>query len=308
MTSRSKAKKEFNTSRQQKAGPVTGVSKPIEMTSTTLLIHCPDQAGLIYKITGIIFSRNLNVISNSEFVERTSNHFFMRTEFSGDYDQSALLHELKEVLPAQADVRLISRGKSDICILVTKEHHCLSDLLIRHAFGELAANIKCVVSNHPDLQNLTEKFSIPFHFVSHEGKSRDQHEAEVLDVLKVHNPDYLVLAKYMRVLSPDFIARFSNRIINIHHSFLPAFVGANPYLQAYERGVKIIGATAHFVNENLDEGPIIAQSVIPVAHSHNAREMAIAGHDVEKIVLARSLKLVLDNRVFVHRNKTIIFD
>lgn len=278
------------------------------MLTTTLLIHCPDQPGLIYRITGVIYNYNLNVVSNGEFVEKTSNYFFMRTEFSGDYDQQKFIADLRDALPPQADIRLTPQKRRDICILATKEHHCLSDLLVRHAFGELNANIKCVVSNYQNLEDLTTKFSIPFHFVSHEGTSRNDHEMAVLNALRPYNPEFLVLAKYMRVLSPSFIAQFPNRIINIHHSFLPAFVGANPYAQAYERGVKIIGATAHFVNDNLDEGPIIAQNVIPVAHSHSAKEMAQAGHDVEKIVLARSLKLVLSDRVFVHRNKTIIFD
>jgi formyltetrahydrofolate deformylase len=276
--------------------------------STTLLIHCPDEAGLIYRITDVIFRHNLNVVSNGEFVERTTNHFFMRTEFSGDFDQSKIIRDLRAVLPAESDIKLTPQVKRNIAILVTKEHHCLSDLLVRHAFGELAANIQCVVSNYDKLESLAAKFDVPFHHISHDKKSREEHEQLVLEVLDRYNPEFLVLAKYMRVLSPLFISRYRNRIVNIHHSFLPAFVGANPYHQAYERGVKIIGATAHFVNDNLDEGPIIAQNVIPVAHSHNAREMAEAGHDVEKIVLARSLKLVLSDRVFVHRNKTIIFD
>jgi formyltetrahydrofolate deformylase len=278
------------------------------MSSTTLLIHCPDEPGLIFRIAGVIFRHNLNVVSNGEFVEKTTSHFFMRTEFSGDFDPSTLLRELREILPQAADIKLSPQVKRNIAILVTKEHHCLSDLLVRHSFGELSAHIQCVVSNYDKLESLTSKFDVPFHFVSHEGKSRAEHEQLVLDILDRYNPEYLVLAKYMRVLSPNFITQYSNRILNIHHSFLPAFVGANPYHQAYERGVKIIGATAHFVNDNLDEGPIIAQNVIPVAHSHSAREMAQAGHDVEKIVLARSLKLVLTDRVFVHRNKTIIFD
>jgi len=263
---------------------------------------------LIYKITGVIFGQNLNIISNAEFVEHSFNHFFMRTDIAGEFDNGRLLQALNEVLPPDAHIQLTEETKRDICILVTKEHHCLSDLLIRDAFKELNANIKCVVSNYENLRELTEKFNVPFHFVCHEHKSREQHESEVIGILKLYQPEFLVLAKYMRVLTPDFINRFKNRIINIHHSFLPAFVGANPYVQAYERGVKIIGATAHFVNENLDEGPIISQSVIPVAHTHSAREMALAGKDVEKIVLARSLKLVLSDRVFVYRNKTIIFD
>lgn len=232
----------------------------------------------------------------------------MRTEFSGDYDPVKLLGDLRQTLPGDADIRLSKKEKRDICILVTKEHHCLGDLLIRNNFHELDVKICCVISNYQNLEEFTGKFNIPFHYISHDGKSREEHESEVLGKLKEYNPDFIVLAKYMRVLTAAFVAQFSNRIINIHHSFLPAFAGANPYLQAYDRGVKIIGATAHFVNENLDEGPIIAQSVIPVAHTHSAREMAQAGKDVEKIVLARSLKLVLSDRVFVYRNRTIIFD
>jgi formyltetrahydrofolate deformylase len=278
------------------------------MNASILLIHCVDKPGLVYRITQIIFKHSLNIISNGEFVERNFNHFFMRTEFSGDYHPEQLLDDLKETLPSDADIKLSTRKKRDICILVTKEHHCLSDLLIRNSFDELDVNLRCVISNYQNLEALVNKFEVPFHFISHEGKERDQHEAEVLARLTTYRPDFVVLAKYMRVLTPAFVSQFSNQIINIHHSFLPAFAGANPYTQAYDRGVKIIGATAHFVNENLDEGPIIAQSVIPVAHTHSAREMAQAGKDVEKIVLARSLKLVLSDRVFVYRNRTIIFD
>lgn len=278
------------------------------MSSTVLLINCPDQPGLVYKISQVVFSYNLNIVSNGEFVERTHNYFFMRTEFSGEVDVNALHHDLKKVLPAEAQIHINVHRKRDICLLVTKEHHCLGDLLIRHAFNELNANIKAVISNYKTLDELTGKFNIPYHYVSHEGKTREEHEAELLGLLDRYRPEFLVLAKYMRVLTPSFIQQYPNRIINIHHSFLPAFVGANPYNQAYQRGVKIIGATAHFVNENLDEGPIIAQSVIPVDHTHSAREMAQAGRDVEKIVLAHSLKKVFHDQVFVFRNKTIIFD
>jgi formyltetrahydrofolate deformylase len=181
-------------------------------------------------------------------------------------------------------------------------------LLIRNSFNELDVTIKCVISNYQNLEDLVQKFDIPFHFISHDDRKRDEHENDVLSTLERYRPELIVLAKYMRILSPKFVSRFANRIINIHHSFLPAFAGANPYVQAYDRGVKIIGATAHFVNDSLDEGPIIAQSVIPVAHTHSSREMAQAGKDVEKIVLARSLNLVLSDRVFVYRNRTIIFD
>lgn len=278
------------------------------MDAGILLIHCPDRPGLIYAITQIIYRHQLNILGNGEFVERTYNHFFMRTEFSGVVEETRFLQELAEVLPADAYINLTARRKRDIVILATKEHHCLSDLLIRHAFEELNARIHCVISNHQNLEDLTRKFDVPFHYIPAEGKDRATHETEVSDVLQQYNPEFLVLAKYMRILSPAFIGRFTNRIINIHHSFLPAFVGANPYQQAYDRGVKIIGATAHFVNDNLDEGPIIAQSVIPIAHTHSAWEMTQAGRDVEKIVLARSLKLVFNDSVFVYRNKSIILE
>lgn len=277
------------------------------MSSHTLLINCPDESGLIHKITGVIYRYNLNIISNGEFVERHLNHFFMRTEFSGDFDKDQLKSELQDLLP-QAEIKLCGMKKKDIVLLATKEHHCLSDLLIRHAFKEMQANILCVVSNYRTLEELTQKFGIPFHYIGHEGKSREVHETEVLKTIQKYDPEFLVLAKYMRILTPEFVSHFPNRIINIHHSFLPAFIGANPYLQAYERGVKIIGATAHFVNHNLDEGPIIAQSIIPVTHSHSAKDMAQAGRDVEKIVLANALRLVFNEQVFVYRNKTIIFE
>jgi formyltetrahydrofolate deformylase len=277
------------------------------MRAHVLLIQCKDQSGLIAKITGILFNHQLNIISNAEFVERDGPYFFMRTEFSGMFDKASLLRDLKAALPEDVHIKLSNQQKKDIVILATKEHHCLSDLLVRHAFNEIEANIKAVISNYDTLQELTTTFKVPFHHISHEGKTRERHEQEIAEVITSYNPDLIVLAKYMRILSASFIDQYPNRIINIHHSFLPAFVGANPYAQAYARGVKIIGATAHFVNDNLDEGPIITQNVRPVNHSFSAREMAQAGRDVEKNVLATALNLVLNERVFVHRNKTIVF-
>ncbi|MGI4763240.1 MAG: formyltetrahydrofolate deformylase [Janthinobacterium lividum] len=273
-----------------------------------LLIKCPDERGLVYRITGVLFGLGLNIVRNGEFVERDGDVFFMRTEFAGEFEAEVLLAQLRAVLPAAAEVRLTDNRRKNLVLLATKEHHCLSELLVRHAFGELNANILAVISNHEVLGELTRKFDLPFHYLPHEGRSRAQHETEILAQLAAYAPDFVVLAKYMRILSSDFVAPYANRLINIHHSFLPAFVGASPYAQAYARGVKIIGATAHFVNEQLDQGPIIAQSVIPIDHTQSAREMAQAGRDGEKIVLARALKLVLDEQVFVHGNKTIIFD
>ena len=273
-----------------------------------LLIHCPDEPGLVYKITGVLFKHGLNIIRNGEFVERDGNHFFMRTEVAGTFDPDALQADLRGALPPSAVIRLTTNQPKNIVLMATKEHHCLSELLVRHEFGELNARVLAVISNYEVLGDLTRKFNLPFHYLPHADRSREAHEAEVLAVLAQYQPDFVVLAKYMRILTSEFVAHYSNRLINIHHSFLPAFVGASPYAQAYARGVKIIGATAHFVNEQLDQGPIIAHNVIPIDHTQSAHEMAQAGRDVEKIVLARSLKMVFDEQVFVHGNKTVIFD
>ncbi|WP_205501416.1 formyltetrahydrofolate deformylase [Rufibacter psychrotolerans] len=272
-----------------------------------LLIDCPDRKGLIFTITQIVFRNNLNITSNDEFVDRQQNQFFMRAELAGEVLPQKLVRELQAELPPEANIRLVPERKKDIVLLVTKEHHCLGDLLLRHEYGDLNANILAVLGNYAELESLVSRFGIPFHHVSHDHKTRENHDLEMSQVISLYQPEYVVLAKYMRVLSPGFVAQFPNRIINIHHSFLPAFIGANPYRQAYERGVKIIGATAHFVNSDLDEGPIIAQNVIQVNHTQGPREMAQSGRDVEKIVLAQALKLVFAERVFVSNNKTIIF-
>src|SRR3989338_7315977 len=211
-------------------------------------------------------------------------------------------------MPENANIEVIAPKKKNIIIMVTKEMHALGDILIRHEAGELESNILCVISNYSDLGSLVGKFNIPFIEISHVGLDRAEHENKILEYLAEFNDiDYIVLAKYMRILTPRFIEVYENRIINIHHSFLPAFIGANPYKQAYDRGVKIIGATSHFVNNHLDEGPIIAQEVIHVNHAYGWKDMQRLGRDVEKIVLSKALKLALEDRIFVHANKTIIF-
>ena len=183
----------------------------------------------------------------------------------------------------------------------------MGDILLKHDSDDLQANILAIVSNYEDLQPLAQKFDIPYHCVSHEGLSREEHEKKVLEVLGSYEVDYLILAKYMRILSKDFVRHYEKKMINIHHSFLPAFIGANPYKQAYERGVKIIGATAHFVTNDLDEGPIIAQDVIHVNHAMGWKQMQRAGRNVEKVVLSNALDLALEDRIFVYENKTVIF-
>ena len=272
-----------------------------------IIIDCEDQKGLIHKITGVLAGLNLNITENREFVEKQRNRFLMRTVVEGDIDAAVLRAALVAVLPADHSL-LVSNGElKKMVIMVTKEEHCLTELISKYYFGNLKVDLVAVIGNHEHLKAYTEKFNIPYHFISHEDKSRETHEAELLTCLKQYNPDYIVLAKFMRILSEEFTSQYPSRMINIHHSFLPAFKGANPYRQAYERGVKIIGATAHFVNQDLDEGPIIHQEVIPVDHSLSPMEMAAAGKDVEKLVLAKALQLVLEQKVYVSGNRTVIF-
>lgn len=278
------------------------------MSTQVLLVECDDRRGLVHAVTGVLLNHGVNVVGNHEFVDRPSARFFMRTEFEGPEAGSQLESEVRAVLPSAARVALSIVKRKRIVVLVSKEHHCLGDILIRQAFGELNAEVLAIVGNHAGLEPLVRKFDLPFHFISHETHTRETHEAELLRVLEPLQPDYLVLAKYMRVLTPDFVHRFPARILNIHHSFLPAFAGARPYQQAFDRGVKVIGATAHFVTEKLDEGPIIVQQVIPVDHTHTAHDLSRAGRDVEQMVLARALRLVFEDRVFHCGNRTVIFD
>lgn len=273
-----------------------------------VLIQCNDEKGLVYKVSSIFYHRNLNIISNHEFVDKVHNKFFMRSVVAGDIDVEELKQELSNVLPKDTILEVIAPRKKRIVLMATKESHALGDILIRYEAGELDAEIVAVVSNYDLLEPLVSKFGIPFYTVSHVGCERDEHESKVLECLEsLGEIDYIVLAKYMRILTSRFVEAYEDRIINIHHSFLPAFIGANPYKQAYERGVKIIGATAHFVNNNLDEGPIIAQNVIHIDHAYSWEDMQRSGKDVEKIVLSKALKLALEDRIFVHANKTVIF-
>lgn len=261
---------------------------------------------MVYKISKLMFENQLNIIENSEFVDPNSKQFFYRAVIDGDIDTSKLKKQLYDILP-NANISVLMSQKKNIVLFCTKESHVLGDILISHFSGVLGANIVGVISNHNHLQSLVNKFDIPYHYISASGCSRDEHESKILDILSTYSYDYVVLAKYMRVLSPAFVSSFeSSKIINIHHSFLPAFIGANPYKQAYDRGVKVIGATAHFVNDDLDEGPIIVQDVVGVNHTHSWQQMKQIGQLIETKVMSQSLSLVLDNRVFVSGNKTII--
>ncbi len=278
----------------------------LTMQRKILLTICPDAKGLIAKITHICYQHQLNIIQNNEFVDHRTNRFFMRTELEGSFNDTALLTELQGALPSGSYYELHTAGRRRVVILVTKEAHCLGDLLMKSAYGGLDVEIAAVIGNHDTLQPLTERFNIPFTLISHQGLSREQHDNAIAKEIAQYQPDYIVLAKYMRVLTPAFVQRFARQIINIHHSFLPAFIGARPYHQAYQRGVKIIGATAHYVNDDLDEGPIIMQDVIHVDHTYTVEDMVRAGCDVEKNVLSRALYQVLAQRVFVYGNRTII--
>jgi len=278
------------------------------MKQYRVLIDCSDKKGLVYKVSKLFFELELNILSNHEYVDSDNNKFFMRTVVEGNIEESKLTLALQTELDDDVNIQIVSPVKKNIVLMVTKESHCLGDILIRYEAGELDANIIGVVSNYDLLQPLVEKFDIPYFCVSHVDLNREEHEAKVLECLaQFKDIDYIVLAKYMRILTPTFVEAYNKKLINIHHSFLPSFIGANPYKQAHERGVKLIGATAHFVTNDLDEGPIISQDVINVNHDHSWRDMQRSGRDVEKITLSRALKLALEDRIFVEGNKTIIF-
>ena len=278
------------------------------MSQYRVLIDANDEKGLVHKVSTVFYNFDLNILSNSEFVDKENNKFFMRSVVDGKVDLKQFQNSISEVLPKNSTVEVIEPKKKNIIIMATKEMHALGDILIRHEAGELEANILAVISNYDELESLVGKFGIPYITISHENLNRMEHESKVIECINgFSDVDYIVLAKYMRILTPRFVETYEDKIINIHHSFLPAFIGANPYKQAYDRGVKIIGATAHFVNNNLDEGPIIAQEVIHIDHAYGWRDMQRSGRDVEKVVLSRALKLALEDRIFVYANKTVIF-
>jgi len=272
-----------------------------------VLIDCNDEKGLVYKFSKVFYDRGLNIDNNREFVDKEYGRFFMRTVVTGLFDVDELLEALYAVAPKEAHIRVIEPKDKKIILMATKESHALGDILVRHANGELDAQIECVIANHKTLETFVGRFDIPFFHVPAEELSREEHEDRVMNLIDDFEFDYIVLAKYMRILTPKFVKAYPEKVINIHHSFLPAFIGANPYKQAHERGVKIIGATAHYVTDDLDEGPIIAQDVIRVNHRMEWRDMQRAGRDVEKVVLSRALSYVLNDRVFVNGNKTIVF-
>ncbi|QEM02362.1 formyltetrahydrofolate deformylase [Mucilaginibacter rubeus] len=272
-----------------------------------IVIQCKDKVGLVAAISATLAKHLLNIVSMREHVDHNENVFFTRLEVEQG-DDAGLEDSLRKILPEGAYISVNPEPVKKVIVLATKEYHCLSDILVRNHFNTLGASVQCVIGNHAKLQNICERFDIPFYHISHEQVSKAEFEQQVIGAIKQYTPDYVVLAKFMRILSPRFVAEFPMKIINIHHSFLPAFIGANPYKQAFERGVKLIGATAHYVSNELDEGPIIAQQIVPVNHSYSWTDMVKAGQEVETAVLAKALKLVFEDRVFVYKNKTVVFE
>lgn len=272
-----------------------------------IVIQCTDQLGLVAAISGILAEQKINIVSLREHVDKAENRFFMRLETEQTADIAALEAKMRSVLPTDSIIAINPLPEKKIVVMVSKEYHCLADILTRNYFGTLGASVQCVIGNHTILEDFCRRYDIPFFPVQFEQHDRPGFEQKIIDIIKQHNPDYIVLAKFMRVLSPAFVEQFPTRIINIHHSFLPAFIGASPYRQAYERGVKLIGATAHFVTNDLDQGPIIEQQISQVNHSHRPEDMIRAGREVETSVLAKALQLVFDDRVIVYQNKTIVF-
>ena len=278
-----------------------------------LLLSCADSKGLVAKISDFIFRHDGNIVHADQYTSKTDKLFFMRIEW--ELNGFALHRE--EIPAAFEPLARQFNMKWDlhftdyvprVAIFVSRHMHCLHDLILRRHMGEMRADVKAVISNHDDARDLVEQFGMKYFHFPVTQKNKKQQEAEELKLLREMNIDLVVLARYMQVLSGEFLNNYPNRIINIHHSFLPAFAGGNPYQQAYDRGVKIIGATGHYVTAQLDEGPIIAQDVIKISHRDAIADIQTKSKDLERVVLARALRLHLENRILVYGSKTIVFD
>jgi formyltetrahydrofolate deformylase len=277
-----------------------------------LLIACPDRPGIVAAVSGFLFERGANIVSSHQYsTDPTGGRFFLRTEFfleptvDRDSFQASLEEEVGTRFGMDWEIRWWGQRRR-IAILVSRYDHCLLDLLWRWRRGELEADVAAVISNHPDLCEETLAAGVPYHHVPVQASAKEQAEAAMLELLR-GNAELLVLARYMQILSGGFLEQLGMPAINIHHSFLPAFAGADPYRQAHDHGVKLIGATAHYVTEQLDDGPIIDQDVVRVDHRQSARDLERLGRDVERLVLARAVMLHLDDRVIVDGRRTIVF-
>jgi formyltetrahydrofolate deformylase len=280
--------------------------------SAILLLACPDRKGLVATISDFVFRHNGNIIHANEHADEQSNLFLMRVEFDpAGFDIS--LSEFKKYFASiaekyQMNWRLAqSSHRPKMAVLVSKYDHCLVDLLYRHKSGELACEIPVIISNHPDNKPIADFYKIPYVVVAVLKENKQGAEQKILTLLRQHQPDFVVLARYMQILPAEFLTEYPQRIINIHHSVLPAFVGAKPYHQAFERGVKLIGATCHYVTEVLDDGPIIEQDVVRISHNDSLGDLLRKGRDLEKVVLSRAVRWHIENRILVYGNKTVVF-
>ena len=281
------------------------------MPSHVLSLRCTDRPGIVAAVSAGLYDMGANVVSNNQFTDAATGTFCMRTVFDVDIESA---EDVRAGLRGQIDdiggevwLRRLDTAPN-VLIMVSKYDHCLLDLLHRHHSGELRANIVGIVSNHPDLAPTAEQAGIPYHHIPVTKDTKPEAEAALLDVVSETNTDLVVLARYMQILGDDFCQQLSGRIINIHHSFLPGFKGAKPYHQAWERGVKLIGATAHYVTADLDEGPIIGQDVRPVSHLQQPEDLVIVGRGIERDVLSAAVKAHVEDRVFLVGERTVVFD
>lgn len=277
-----------------------------------LLITCPDQKGLVATIADFVFRHNGNILHADEHGDDTSNLFLMRVEFDPAQFDFDLPEFGKRFSPIAEKFGMTwrlaqSNYRPRMAILVSKYDHCLVDLLYRQKSGELACEIPVIISNHPDNQAVADFYRIPYFVVPVSSPDKRVAEQKILSLLRQHSPDFIVLARYMQILSPQFVGEYPQRIINIHHSFLPAFVGARPYHQAVERGVKLIGATSHYVTEVLDDGPIIEQDLVRISHRDSLDDVLQKGRDLEKVVLSRAARWHVENRILLYGKKTVVF-
>jgi len=279
----------------------------------TLLVSCPDRRGLVAALAQVLAGHGANILDASQHTDPVAKLFLQRIRFDASElltDKGTLKRAIEEVSARfSMQSRLFWNDKPKrVAIFVSKYDHCLVDLMLRHRSGELQCDIAAVISNHRELQPLAAQFNAPFYCIPVMEQDRPQSDRQTLDLLARYEVDLLVLARYMQILSPSFIAGYEHRIINIHHSFLPAFMGSKPYHQAHERGVKIIGVTAHYATENLDQGPIIEQDVVRCSHRDQVSDLIRKGKDLEKVVLARAVRWHVEDRILVYGNKTVVFD
>ena len=276
-----------------------------------LTLSCPDTTGIVYHVTGFLFERGCNVIDSAQFGDASTGLFFMRVHFSAPppFELARLQEEFAPVAQRyRMDARISDMAvRPRVLMMVSKFGHCLNDLLFRRASGQLSIDIPAIVSNHTEFEPLAHSYRIPFFYLPVTPKNKAEQEARVLELVERERVDLVVLARYMQILSPQLCEALKGRAINIHHSFLPSFKGAKPYAQAHDRGVKLIGATAHYVTADLDEGPIIEQDVERVDHAMTPDTLAAIGHDVESVVLARAVKWHIERRVLLNGHRTVVF-